>query len=74
MEISIKELAELIARLTNFEGEIFWDTTKPSGQPRRVLDISRAKEYFDFEAKMPFKDGLRRTIAWFRENQENIPR
>ncbi len=72
MEISIKDLAELIARLTDFKGEIFWDTTKPNGQPRRVLDISRAKEYFDFEAKMPFEDGLRRTIAWFRENQGNI--
>ena len=68
MEISIKDLAELIARLTGFEGEIIWDTSKPNGQPRRGLDVSRAKEYFGFEAQMPFEEGLRRTIEWFREN------
>jgi GDP-L-fucose synthase len=73
MEISIKDLAEMIAQLTKFEGEIFWDTTKPNGQPRRALDVSRAKAKFGFEAKMPFNEGLRRTVAWFRENQENIP-
>ncbi|MBM3143719.1 MAG: GDP-L-fucose synthase [Chloroflexi bacterium] len=72
MEISIKDLASLIAELTGFEGEIVWDTTKPNGQPRRGLDTSRAKEYFGFEAQMPFEEGLRRTIAWFRENQERI--
>lgn len=73
MEISIKDLAELIARLTNYEGEIVWDTTKPNGQPRRALDVSRAKEYFGFEAKMPFEEGLRRTIEWFKTNQDRIP-
>jgi GDP-L-fucose synthase len=73
MEISIKDLAELIAQLTKFEGEIFWDTTKPNGQPRRALDVSRAKAKFGFEAKMPFNEGLRRTIEWYLENQENIP-
>jgi len=72
MEISIKDLAELIARLTGFEGEIIWDTSKPNGQPRRGLDVSRAKEYFGFEAKMSFDEGLRRTIEWFKNNQEHI--
>jgi GDP-L-fucose synthase len=72
MEISIKDLAELIARLTGFDGEFVWDTSKPNGQPRRALDVRRAKEYFGFQAQMPFEEGLRRTIAWYRENQANI--
>jgi GDP-L-fucose synthase len=72
MEISIKDLAELIARLTGFEGEILWDTSKPNGQPRRGLDVSHAKEYFGFEAKMTFDEGLRHTIEWFKNNQEHI--
>ncbi|HIE56698.1 MAG TPA: GDP-L-fucose synthase [Anaerolineales bacterium] len=72
MEISIKDLAELIAKLTGFEGEIIWDTSKPNGQPRRGLDVSKAKEYFDFEAQMTFEEGLRRTIDWFREHQSEI--
>ena len=64
-EISIKDLTELIARLTGFEGEIRWDTGKPNGQPRRKLDTSRAKERFGFEAKTNFEAGLRRTIEWY---------
>ena len=72
MEISIKDLAELIAKLTGFEGEIVWDTSKPNGQPRRALDVNRAKEYFGFKAAMPFEEGLRRTIEWFKENQDRI--
>jgi GDP-L-fucose synthase len=72
MEISIKDLAELIGRLTGFEGKIIWDTSKPNGQPRRGLDVSRAREYFGFEAKMSFDEGLRRTIEWFKNNQEHI--
>jgi GDP-L-fucose synthase len=64
-EISIKELVELIARLTGFQGGIVWDTTKPNGQPRRKLDTSRAREYFGFEARTPFEEGLRRTIEWY---------
>lgn len=72
MEISIKDLAELIARLTGFDGEFVWDTSKPNGQPRRALDVRRAKEYFGFQAQMPFEGGLRRTIAWYRENQASI--
>lgn len=72
MEISIKDLALLIAKLTGFSGEIVWDTSKPNGQPRRALDTSRAKEYFNFEAEMPFEEGLKETIQWFKENKENI--
>jgi GDP-L-fucose synthase len=71
-EISIKDLAELIARLADFSGRLVWDTSKPNGQPRRCLDISRAKEHFDFKASMPFEEGLKRTIAWFRENKAHI--
>jgi len=64
-EISIKDLTELIARLTGFEGEVRWDTSKPNGQPRRKLDTSRAKERFGFEAKTNFEAGLRRTVEWY---------
>lgn len=64
-EISIKDLVELIARLTGFTGNIVFDTTKPNGQPRRKLDISRAKQLFGFEARTTFEDGLRRTIEWY---------
>jgi GDP-L-fucose synthase len=67
-EISIRELAELIAELTGFEGEIEWDTSMPNGQPRRSLDASRARELFGFEARTPLRAGLERTIAWYREH------
>jgi nucleoside-diphosphate-sugar epimerase len=67
-EISIKDLMETIARLTGFEGEIRWDTSRPNGQPRRKLDVSRAKEYFGFESRVHFEDGLRKTIEWYRAN------
>ena len=65
-EISIKELAELICELAGFDGVIEWDTSKPDGQPRRCLDTSRAKKEFGFEARSGFKEGLRRTIDWYR--------
>ena len=68
-EISIKNLAEKIARLTGYEGRITWDTSKPNGQPRRMLDTQRAFDYFGFRAVMSFDEGLRRTIEWFCENQ-----
>lgn len=64
-EISIKELATLIARLTGFEGEIVWDTSKPNGQPRRKLDVQRAKDAFGFVSTTTFEDGLRKTIEWY---------
>ncbi|MCE7979635.1 MAG: GDP-L-fucose synthase [Caldilinea sp. CFX5] len=66
-EISIRELLQTIARLTGFNGRIVWDTTKPNGQPRRKLDVSRAKARFGFEAQTPFEEGLRRTIDWYRQ-------
>ncbi len=68
-EIKIKELVPLIAKLTKFEGDIVWDATKPDGQPRRMLDTSRAEEYFGFKAKVGFEEGLRETIAWYEENR-----
>jgi GDP-L-fucose synthase len=71
MEISIRELAHLIGRLTGFQGEFVWDTSKPNGQPRRALDVSRAKERFGFQAQTPFDEGLRRTIAWYLENRKS---
>jgi GDP-L-fucose synthase len=64
-EISIRALANLIAEEAGFTGNILWDTTKPNGQPRRCLDVSRARELFGFEAKHSFRDGIRKTIAWF---------
>ncbi|MHC4075150.1 MAG: GDP-L-fucose synthase family protein [Planctomycetota bacterium] len=64
-EITIKELAEKIVKLTGFKGEIRWDTTKPDGQPRRQLDVTRAKEYFGFKAKTSFDEGLKATIDWY---------
>ncbi|MDD2696008.1 MAG: GDP-L-fucose synthase [Anaerolineales bacterium] len=67
MEISIKDLAELIQRLTGYQGQIVWDTSKPNGQPRRALDVSRAEKLFGFRARMPFEEGLRRTIVWYRQ-------
>jgi GDP-L-fucose synthase len=71
-EISIKDLAEMIQRLTGFEGTLAWQTDKPNGQPRRGLDVSRAKEYFGWQAQVPFEEGMRRTIEWFKENKDKI--
>jgi GDP-L-fucose synthase len=65
-EISIRELAEVIAEATGFEGEIVWDTSKPNGQPRRKLDTSRAEQLFGFRARTPFREGIARTVAWYR--------
>ncbi len=69
-EISIKDLAETIAEHVGYEGGIVWDTTKPNGQPRRKLDVSRAKEHFGFEAQVPFDEGVRRTVEWWEANRE----
>ena len=71
-EISIKDLTEMIIRLTGFEGKLVWDNEKPNGQPRRGLDVSRAKEYFGWQAQVPFEEGMSRTIEWFQENREKI--
>ena len=69
-EIQIRDLAQLIARLTGFEGQIVWDTSKPNGQPRRALDTSRAERFFGFRANTSFEEGLQRTIKWYLENRE----
>src|SRR5262249_44852562 len=65
-EISIRDLATLIAELTGFAGEIRWDTSMPNGQPRRALDASKAEQLFGFRAQTPLREGLERTIAWSR--------
>jgi GDP-L-fucose synthase len=67
VEISFRELADVIADLTGFEGEIVWDTSRPNGQPRRMLDASRARDLFGFEARTPLREGLEKTVAWYRE-------
>lgn len=69
-EIRIKDLVELIAEFTGFKGVIRWDTSKPNGQPRRMLDTARAREKFGFIAKTGFEEGLKNTIEWYRENKE----
>jgi GDP-L-fucose synthase len=66
-EISIKDLVDLIVRLTGFKGRVTWDTSKPDGQPRRCLDTSKAEKEFGFKASTPFEEGLRKTIEWYRE-------
>jgi dTDP-glucose 4,6-dehydratase/GDP-L-fucose synthase len=71
-EISIQDLIELIAAHTDFDGEIEWDTSKPDGQPRRRLDVSRAKEAFEWEAETEFVDGLKETISWYEENKDIV--
>jgi GDP-L-fucose synthase len=67
-EIAIRELAELVADVTGYDGEIVWDTSKPNGQPRRRLDTSRAAELFGWRASTPLREGLERTVAWYRTN------
>lgn len=67
-EISIKDLVELICDLMDFDGEIVWEIDKPNGQPRRCLDTTRAQEKFGFVAQMEFKEGLQKTIEWYRQN------
>ena len=70
-EISIRELTELIASLVGFEGEIRWDLSKPDGQPRRLLDCSRAEHEFGFKARTPFETGLRRTVEWYVDTRRS---
>ena len=74
MEITIRDLVNLIAELTGYEGKITWDASKPDGQPRRCLDVSRAEREFGFKAKTDFREGLKRTIQWYEENREEIIR
>jgi GDP-L-fucose synthase len=72
VETSIRETAEIVAAAVGFEGEIRWDTSMPNGQPRRSLDSSRARELFGFAAQVPLEEGVRRTVAWFREHREAV--
>lgn len=72
-EISIKDLVETIAKVTKFEGEIVWDSTKPNGQPRRKLDVNRAKKLFGFESQISFEDGLARTVDWYTQDLKINP-
>ena len=69
VETTIRELAETIADVTGFAGEIVWDTSMPNGQPRRSLDASRARELFGFEARTPLREGIERTVAWYRSQR-----
>ena len=71
-EISIKDLVEMIVRMTGFAGKLVWQTDKPNGQPRRGLDVTRAREYFGWSAQVPFEEGMRRTIEWFKANRDKI--
>jgi GDP-L-fucose synthase len=71
-EITIQELAEKIAELTGFDGEIVWDSSRPDGQPRRSLDVSRAEREFGFRAKTDFDEGLRRTIEWYLDPANRV--
>jgi GDP-L-fucose synthase len=70
IEISIKDLVGMISALTGFNGRLVWDESKPNGQPRRGLDISRAEKYIGFRAGTPFEEGLRRTIGWYKGNRK----
>jgi GDP-L-fucose synthase len=71
-EISIKDLVELVAKQTGFKGKIIWDSSKPDGQPRRCLDVSRAEKEFGFRARMSFEGGLRKTIGWYRNQTSSF--
>ena len=73
-EISIRQLAELIAAVTGFSGSIVWDTEKPGGQPRRSVDATRARELFGFEARTPLREGLEHTVAWYRSAVAGVGR
>ena len=71
-EITIKDIVGKIVKLTGFKGQIRWDSSKPDGQPRRRLDVSRAQQLFGFEAKITFDEGLKKTIDWFRQNRTEL--
>jgi GDP-L-fucose synthase len=73
-EVTIRETVETIARLVGFEGELRWDPTKPDGQPRRRVDASRAEQLLGWRAQMPFDEGLRRTLDWYRANRAEAER
>jgi len=68
-EIKIKDLAEKIAQLAGFDGQLIWDASKPDGQPRRCLDTTKARKEFGFKAKTDFDQGLKKTIQWYKQNK-----
>jgi GDP-L-fucose synthase len=71
-EISMKELARLISVKVGYQGQVVWDTSRPNGQPRRMLDVTRAAEQFGFRAQVGFEEGLERTIAWYRSHKAEV--
>jgi len=71
-EISIKDLVEMTVNMTGFTGKLVWQTDKPNGQPRRGLDVSRAKDYFGWSAQVSFEEGMRRTIEWYKANRSKV--
>jgi GDP-L-fucose synthase len=71
-EITIRDLVPMIAKACRYEGEIVWDTSKPDGQPRRMLDTSRAFQEFGWKARIGFEEGLKETVEWFEQNRGNI--
>jgi GDP-L-fucose synthase len=68
IETRIRDLAETIRELAGHEGEVIWDASRPDGQPKRSLDVTRAREWMGFEARMPLREGLARTVESFREH------
>jgi len=71
-EVTIRDLASLTAKEVGFAGQIVWDTTKPNGQPRRCLDVARAKELFGFQARHHLAEGLKKTVQWFQANRQSL--
>ena len=71
-EISIRDLAVLIGQEVGYKGELVWDRTRPNGQPRRCLDVAKAADYFNFQAKQSLQEGIRRTVTWFLANRATI--
>ena len=71
-EITIRDLVELIVEVTGYRGEVRWDTSKPDGQPRRMLDTSRARERFGFEATTGFREGLEATVRWYEAQRLSL--
>ena len=72
MEITIMDLVDTLCKLMDYEKEVIWDKTKPDGQPRRCLDVSKAEKEFGFRAKTDFIDGLKKTIDWYKDNKEMV--
>jgi len=72
MEISIRDLAHVVAEHVGFDGEILWDADKPNGQPRRMLDVSRARELFGWSARVDFDEGVQKTVEWWEAHEGDV--